>query len=69
MKQLVHHWRLLWQYRSAWKGIMLVLKTGEHVGLRYQPRVGETTWVAGDGREIDSDQILAVIDRSAYGYG
>ena len=69
MRRAMHHWRLLWQFMCAWKGIVLVLKTGEHVDLKHQPRVGERTWIAHDGREFDSDQILAVTDQSAYGYG
>lgn len=69
MRQLLHHGRLLWLCSLAKKGTTLILKSGKYQVLRHQPRVGQRTWGAYDGRQYDSDQITAIIDTSACGDG
>jgi hypothetical protein len=64
---LVEHFKAL-DIRSGKFWAVLYTNQYESIAMRHQPRIGERTWIAENGRPYDSSEIKTVLDKHDFGY-
>ncbi len=64
----LHHRRMLYQYDMGGRGTFAVLRSGKWVDIVLPPRHGSRIWEMENGMTVDSAEIYAIPDQSAYGY-
>ena len=64
----LHHRRMLFQFDMCGRGTFAVLRNGCSLGIAHPPRHDSRIWEMERGITVESSEIYAIQDQSAYGY-